>query len=283
MNLKNSSQEESMYQGRKAYAIVLAAGSGRRMHSKTKKQFMEVLGKPLFAWSADCFDRHPSIDGIVLVTGEEDVSYMEALTSSEGACTLEKLVAVIPGGKERYHSVYAGLRKIAELENMTMETVDDEDPGQNGCGKAPASEASGEAKSLDPLILIHDGARPMLTEAMIDDALRYAEKYQAAVIGMPVKDTIKILDPDHFVKETPERSSVWLMQTPQSFDFSLIHRAYTALIEQETRGQLMIPVTDDAMVVEAFTGQRVKVIPGSYQNIKVTTPEDLRIAELYLS
>lgn len=272
-----------MYQGRKAYAIVLAAGNGRRMHSKTKKQFMELRGKPLFLWSADCFDRHPSIDGIVLVTGEEDVPYMEALTAADGAFPLEKRVAVIPGGKERYHSVYEGLKKIGELEERVEKAIPSiaraADTGSSGTSEA----AQGESITDDPLVLIHDGARPMLTEDMIDDALHAAEKYHASVIGMPVKDTIKILDDHHFVKETPERSAVWLMQTPQSFDFSLIYRAYTALIEKEQRGQLMIPVTDDAMVVETFTGQRVKVIPGSYENIKVTTPEDLGIAELYLS
>ena len=257
-----------MYNGRKVYAIVLAAGSGRRMHSKTKKQFMEILGRPLFIWSASRFDRHDAVDGIILTTGEEDIPYMEELTRSGGTCALHKLSAIVAGGKERYHSVFEGLKKVAELEQMDA-----------------ASSDTGLTSSCtqDPLIMIHDCARPMLTDVIIDDALHYAEKYHAAVIGMPVKDTIKILDADHFVKETPERSSLWLMQTPQSFDFSLIYKAYAALIRQDESGHLMIPVTDDAMVVESFTGQRVKIIPGSYENIKVTTPEDVKIAELYLN
>ena len=238
-----------MYKGRKVFAIVLAAGSGRRMHSKTKKQFMEILGRPLFSWSASRFDRHGAVDGIILTTGEEDIPYMEELTRSGGTCALHKLSAIVAGGKERYHSVFEGLKKVAELEKLDT-----------------ASSETGVTSSgtSDPLIMIHDCARPMLSDAIIDDALRYAEKYHAAVIGMPVKDTIKVLDADHFVKETPERSSLWLMQTPQSFDFSLIYKAY-------------------AMVVESFTGQRVKIIPGSYENIKVTTPEDVKIAELYLN
>ena len=257
-----------MYNGRKVYAIVLAAGSGRRMHSKTKKQFMEILGRPLFSWSASCFDRHEAVDGIILTTGEEDIPHMEELTRSDGACALHKLSAIVVGGKERYHSVFEGLKKVAELEKTDTTSSD---------------RSMSQEEAPDPLIMIHDCARPMLTEAIIDDALHYAEKYHAAVIGMPVKDTIKILDADHFVKETPERSAVWLMQTPQSFDFSLIYKAYAAMIDQEARGHLMVPITDDAMVVESFAGQRVKIISGSYENIKVTTPEDVKIAEYYLS
>ncbi len=270
-----------MYEGRKVYAIVLAAGSGRRMHSKQKKQFMEVLNKPLYSWSAERFDAHPAVDGIIITTAEEDIPYMEALTGygksvsdvtstselSETKYPLKKLSAIISGGKERYNSVYNGLSKIKELENI--KDISDTDQ-------------ISDAKS-DPIVMIHDCARPMLTKAIIDDALHYAAKYHAAVIGMPVKDTIKIIDAEHYVKSTPERSSVWLMETPQSFDFSLIYNAYQKLIDQENAGRLMIPVTDDAMVVETYTGSRVKVVAGSYENIKITTPEDIKVAEMYLS
>lgn len=252
-----------MYHGRKVYAIVLAAGNGRRMHSRTKKQFLEILGRPLFSWSMDCFDRHPAVDGIVLTTGEEDVEYMRQMTAPDGICPIRKASQVVKGGRERYHSVYEGLKAVYAWK-----------------GGDPSAQPSFGPE--DPIVMIHDCARPMLTAAMLDDALHGAEKYHAAVVGMPVKDTIKILDADHFVKTTPERSAVWLMQTPQSFDFSLIYTAYERLIRQEKDGRLLVPVTDDAMVVESFTGQRVKVIPGSYENMKVTTPEDVRIAELYL-
>lgn len=270
-----------MYEGRKVYAIVLAAGSGRRMHSKQKKQFMEILNKPLYSWSAEQFDAHPAVDGIIITTAEEDIPYMEALTGykkpvsnvtsatemSETIYPLKKLSAIISGGKERYNSVYNGLTKIKELENI--ENVSNADQIND--------------VASDPIVMIHDCARPMLTSAIIDDALHYAAKYHAAVIGMPVKDTIKIIDAEHYVKSTPERSSVWLMETPQSFDFSLIYTAYQKLIDQENAGRLMIPVTDDAMVVETYTGSRVKVVAGSYENIKITTPEDIKVAEMYLS
>lgn len=271
-----------MYEGRKVYAIVLAAGSGRRMHSKQKKQFMEILGKPLYTWSAEQFDSHSAIDGIIITTAEEDIPYMETLTgikkngTSDIYCTcdsekrypLQKLTAIIPGGKERYNSVYNGLNEIRKIEHL---------PETDFTSDLTVSDET------NPIVLIHDCARPMLTHAIIDDSLHYAAKYHAAVIGMPVKDTIKIIDEEHFVKSTPERSSVWLMETPQSFDFSLIYSAYSKLIKKEKEGRLMIPVTDDAMVVETFTGARVKVVAGTYENIKITTPEDVKIAETYLS
>ncbi|ETP73102.1 2-C-methyl-D-erythritol 4-phosphate cytidylyltransferase [Lachnospiraceae bacterium JC7] len=271
-----------MYEGRKVYAIVLAAGSGRRMHSKQKKQFMEILGKPLYTWSAEQFDSHPAVDGIIITTAEEDIPYMETLTEfrKSGASDiystcdtaktypLQKLSAIIPGGKERYNSVFNGLNEIRKTEHIS-DTSSDSDVAISG--------------DADPIVMIHDCARPMITHAIIDDALHYAAKYHAAVIGMPVKDTIKIIDEEHFVKSTPERSSVWLMETPQSFDFSLIYSAYKKLIQKESEGRLMIPVTDDAMVVETFTGARVKVVAGTYENIKITTPEDIKIAETYLS
>lgn len=279
-----------MYEGRKVYAIVLAAGSGRRMHSKQKKQFMEILGKPLYTWSAEKFDAHPAVDGIIITTAEEDIPYMETLTefgkktgSSDLYSTcdstktyhLQKLSAIIAGGKERYNSVFNGLKEIIKLEGLS----ESDSFFKEGSGKSEIAIS----KEKDPIVMIHDCARPMLTNAIIDDALHYAAKYHAAVIGMPVKDTIKIIDEEHFVKSTPERSSVWLMETPQSFDFSLIYTAYSKLIQKEEAGHLMIPVTDDAMVVEAFTGSRVKVVAGTYENIKITTPEDIKMAETYLS
>ncbi len=271
-----------MYEGRKVYAIVLAAGSGRRMHSKQKKQFMEILGKPLYTWSAEQFDSHPQVDGIIITTAEEDIPFMEKVTGfgkgdtqdiystcdSTKIYPLHKLTAIVSGGKERYNSVYNGLNEIRKIEQISDTEI------------TADSTVSPEA---DPIVMIHDCARPMLTHAIIDDALHYAAKYHAAVIGMPVKDTIKIIDEEHFVKSTPERSSVWLMETPQSFDFSLIYSAYRKLIQKESEGRLMIPVTDDAMVVETFTGARVKVVAGTYENIKITTAEDIKIAETYLS
>ena len=278
-----------MYEGRKVYAVVLAAGSGRRMHSKQKKQFMEILGKPLYTWSAEKFDSHPAVDGIIITTAEEDIPYMETLTEfgkksgrmdlystcdSTITYPLKKLIAIIPGGKERYNSVFNGLNEIRKIEKLPEAAILQTDH---------ADAETQVSKTADPIVMIHDCARPMLTDAIIDDSLHYAAKYHAAVIGMPVKDTIKILDEEHFVKSTPERSSVWLMETPQSFDFSLIYTAYSKLIQKEQSGGIMIPVTDDAMVVEAFTGSRVKVVAGTYENIKITTPEDIRIAETYLS
>ena len=117
-----------------------------------------------------------------------------------------------------------------------------------------------------------------MTEEIIRHAAVGAEQYGACVVGMPVKDTIKVADKEGYASHTPDRSYLWMVQTPQAFSYDLVYGAYKKLFrEQEFTG-----VTDDAMVVERETSQKVKLIPGSYKNIKVTTPEDLAIAELYL-
>ena len=250
-----------MYKGRKVFAIVLAAGSGRRMHSKTKKQFMEILGRPLFSWSASRFDRHSAVDGIILTTGEEDIAYMQELTDRQGACPLQKLSAIVAGGKERYNSVFEGLKKVAELEKLDT--------------ASPETDVTPSGTS-DPLIMIHDCARPMITDAIIDDALHYAEKYHAAVIGMPVKDTIKVVGTDGIVTATPERSTLMAVQTPQIFTAELLKQAYAQLAAHPAA------VTDDASVVELM-GHKVATASGRYENIKITTPEDLLFAENLLA
>ena len=130
---------------------------------------------------------------------------------------------------------------------------------------------------------IHDGARPFVNEEIIQNTHEAAKEFEACVAGMPVKDTIKLADEEQNIESTPQRSKVWMKQTPQAFDYSLIKEAYTTLIEQENNGiKTSIPVTDDAMVVEYFMNQKVHLVYGSYENIKITTPEDMRIAEAFL-
>ncbi len=255
-----------MFQGRRVYGIVLAAGSGSRMQASVKKQFMELDGEALFLHSFRAFCRHPLVDRAVLVTGHDDIPYMAELLAARGTDCRAKLLDIVSGGKERYHSVWKGLQRIAAEEART--------------GESDNAFASTEADT--PLVLIHDGARPLLTEDLLTASIEAAAAYHAAVLGMPVKDTIKLLDEENFVSETPDRHRLWLMQTPQSFDFSLIYGAYQTLITAETAGEALPPITDDAMVAEHFTNSRIKIIPGSYENIKVTTPEDLPMAELFL-
>ena len=128
--------------------------------------------------------------------------------------------------------------------------------------------------------MIHDGARPFIDDAIIERCAQGVEKYKACVAGMPVKDTIKIADEDLFAVQTPNRSNVWMVQTPQTFERTMIWDAYKTIIAEEQSGKT-ISVTDDAMVVEKMTDYKVKMILGSYENIKITTPEDLQIAQLF--
>lgn len=224
-------------------AIVLAAGQGRRMNSAVQKQFLLLNGRPLLLYSLEAFQKS-KIDRIILVTGKEEIEYCrEEITVPYGITKVDTIVA---GGRERYHSVYEGL-KAAE-----------------GCEE----------------ILIHDGARPLVTEKMIHDALDGARKYGACIVGMPVKDTIKVSDQEGFVASTPDRSHLWQIQTPQAFHYSWIRGAYDRLFSREEYQQ---GVTDDAMVLETMTDHRVRLIEGSYGNIKVTTPEDMAVASALLN
>lgn len=226
---------------RKNTAIVLAAGQGKRMNSKVQKQFLELGGKPLLYYSLKCFQDSGMIRDIILVTGAESVPFCkEEIVEKYG---LTKVTKVIPGGKERYDSVYEGL--------LSCENSD--------------------------FVLIHDGARPFITEEIIRRGIQGVEKTGACVIGMPSKDTVKIADTQGYVAETPERSSVWTIQTPQIFEYNLIREAH-----EKIRCRDMSAITDDAMVVEQETGVKIVLVEGSYKNLKITTPEDLDIADIFL-
>ena len=222
-------------------AIVLAAGQGKRMHSKIQKQFMELNGMPVLCYSLRCFQESPLIQDIILVTGEESISYCkEEIVQKYG---FTKVSAVIPGGKERYDSVYAGLCECRDCE----------------------------------YVLIHDGARPFVTEEILKRGLQKVKETGACVIGMPSKDTVKLSDEEGYVKETPNRKCVWTIQTPQIFLYSLIREAHDSIRQKD-----MSKITDDAMVVEQEKGTKIRLVEGSYQNIKITTPEDLDVAETFL-
>ena len=222
-------------------AIVLAAGQGKRMHSKVQKQFLEIQGYPVLYYSLRCFQESPLIQDIILVTGEESISYCkEEIVQKYG---FTKVSAVIPGGKERYDSVYAGLCECRDCE----------------------------------YVLIHDGARPFVTEEILKRGLQKVKETGACVIGMPSKDTVKLSDEEGYVKETPNRKCVWTIQTPQIFSYSLIREAHDSIRQKD-----MSKITDDAMVVEQEKGTKIRLVEGSYQNIKITTPEDLDVAETFL-
>lgn len=221
--------------------IVLAAGSGKRMNANVQKQFMEVHGRPLIYYALKAFEES-RVDRIILVTGAENLEYCRHdIVEHYG---FSKVVAVVVGGSERYHSVYNGLQ---------------------------AAEGS-------DYVLIHDGARPVATAEMINALIDEVQKNKACISGMPVKDTIKITDADGVVESTPDRSRLWAVHTPQAFDYGLICEAH----ERFRNAGCPAGVTDDGMLVEKYTDHAVKMVPGSYANIKVTTPEDLPLAKILL-
>ena len=225
---------------KKNVAIVLAAGQGKRMNSKVQKQFLLINEKPVLYYTLSAFENSPLISDIILVTGKDEISYcQQEIVDKYG---FEKVRRIVAGGKERYHSVYEGIMAIDEAD----------------------------------YVFIHDGARPFVDAAIIERACVAVEEYKACVVGMPVKDTIKIADESGFASQTPDRRLVWQVQTPQVFEYPLIKNAYTKLLEEEPAG-----ITDDAMDVETMTDHKVKLVEGSYRNIKITTPEDLEIATVF--
>lgn len=223
-------------------AVVLAAGSGRRMGTKVHKQYLLMGGKPVLFYSLNAFQRSKYIDEIVLVTGAGEEEYCR--TSIVERYGFDKVSQVVCGGAERYHSVWNGLQTVRR----------------------------------EGYVFIHDGARPFVDEMIIARAYQCVREHKACAAGMPVKDTIKITDKDGFVKDTPDRNTLWLIQTPQVFEVNLLTEAYSMLMQQED-----IKVTDDAMVVEQMLHYPVKLFHGTYENIKITTPEDLVIGEGFLS
>ena len=231
----------------KTVAIVLAAGSGSRMNSDVKKQYMEIGSKPLIYYSLKAFEES-IIDDIVLVVSRGDVSYVTKEIVEK--YKFDKVTAVVEGGLARYHSVRLGLQAAAA-----------------DCDYA----------------FIHDGARPFINRDIILRALQAVKEYKACVVGMPAKDTIKIADEKGFAASTPDRNLMWTIQTPQCFSYNMILDLYQRLDREE--GDLMakgINITDDAMVVEYYTDTKVKLVEGSYDNIKITTPEDIAVAEAIL-
>ena len=233
----------------KCTAIVLAAGQGKRMGTKIQKQYLEIDGKPILYYSLQAFEQSELIDEIVLVVGTGQSDYCKTQMVSKYG--FKKVKTIVEGGKERYHSVANGINAISWENDM---------------------------------VFIHDGARPFVTEEILQRAYDEVLSSHACVVGMPVKDTVKIADNNRNVVNTPNRSNVWQIQTPQVFDMDLITQAYDKLIKQEEMLlKQNVAITDDAMVVECFSDVQVKLVEGSYQNIKITTPEDIDIAKVFIA
>lgn len=233
-------------------AIILAAGTGTRMQSSVAKQFMPLNDKPLIWYALNCMEKSKIIDDIVVVTQKEDIPYMKKeIVTKYG---FRKVDAIVAGGKERYESVSNALKIIGSPKRRF--------PNKDG------------------YVFVHDGARPFVTEELLEKLYDETSKYRATAAAVPSKDTIKLVDERGFVVQTPNRKVVWNVQTPQVFRTPVIQSAYEGLkLHMEKIRERRIAITDDAGVVEIFTSNRVKLVESYYENIKITTPDDMVYAE----
>lgn len=231
-------------------AIVLSAGQGTRMGTSVQKQYLMLEDRPVIYYALKTFEESAVVDDVVLVVGKEQEEYARIhIVEKYG---FHKVRSIVEGGKERYDSVFCGLKAAL-------------------CSKDGTPVRDG-------YVFIHDGARPFLNEDMLLRLYDGVEKYRACVAGMPSKDTVKLVDTHNYAQQTPERKYVWSVQTPQVFENSLIMDAYSKMMGEDCEG-----ITDDAMVVERYANIPVKLVEGSYRNIKITTPEDMEIARVFLN
>lgn len=223
-------------------AIVLAAGVGSRMKSDVAKQYLMLGDKTILEHTLEVFQESEVIDEIILVVGEADVMECGRMFFSDDRFT--KVMQIIAGGKERYNSVQIGLQCIDEETEIVM---------------------------------VHDGARPLVDEGLLVRGYEAMDGSQASIAAVPVKDTIKLVNTQGVVESTTDREKTMIVQTPQVFTASLIQEAFAKWEEIEDTD-----ITDDAMMVERYTGAKVTTFLGDYRNIKITTQEDLLLAKLYM-
>lgn len=214
---------------------------GKRMGAGSNKQYLLLDGMPILARTVQVFQNAPCIDAIYLVSPEQEIPFCrDEVVQRYGFSKVRDIVA---GGAERQHSVYNGL--------LAMEGIEPDD-----------------------VVLIHDGVRPFVSAQMLQEAAEAARASGAAVVAVPVKDTVKVVK-EGVVTETPPREELWLAQTPQAFRYGLIRGAHDAAAAEGFLG------TDDTSLVER-QGETVHVVQGDYRNIKITTPEDMVLAEAFM-
>ncbi|MBP7175234.1 MAG: 2-C-methyl-D-erythritol 4-phosphate cytidylyltransferase [Thermoclostridium sp.] len=223
----------------KTSAIIVAAGKGSRMNAKTNKQYLMLSNRPVLAYTLEAFEHTEIISEIILVIHPDDHQLFKECILPYG---FSKITAVVDGGADRQASVYNALAQV--------------------------SPESG-------IIAVHDGARPLIAPKVITDSTETAAKYGAACVGVPVKDTIKQVSPELTVIDTPDRSVLWAVQTPQTFQRDILINAHEKALSEGYRG------TDDSVLVERL-GVKVKMVMGSYANLKITTAEDLVFAGAFL-
>ena len=220
-------------------AIIVAAGKSERMGGGADKAFLNLGSRPIVAWSLLAFEKNSDIDSIVLVVRKDQITAAKAVARMFGISKLGKVVA---GGTRRQDSVQAGLKEV---------------------------------DSDTRIVVVHDGARPCVTQEVISDVIKSARRGSAAVTGHRIRDTVKIVEKGITVSSTVDRTKYWTVQTPQAFPVSMLRKAY-AKVEEEDK-----EVFDDAQAVE-LSGDAVKICESEKPNIKITTPEDIQVAAAIL-
>ena len=220
-------------------AIIVAAGKSERMGGGTDKAFLSLGPKPVVAWSLLAYEKNTDIDKIILVVRKDQLTAAKAVAKMFG---ISKLFKIVPGGTRRQDSVQAGLKEV---------DVDTR------------------------IVVVHDGARPCVSQEVISEVIKSARRGGAAVSGCRIRDTVKIVEKGCTVSSTFDRAKLWAVQTPQAFPCSMIRKAYAAVEAQK------IEVSDDSQAVE-IAGETVKICESDKPNIKITTPEDLQVAAAIL-
>lgn len=220
----------------KTSVIIPAAGQGTRMNAPINKQYLTLRGKPILSYTLDVFERCSLVDEIILVINKNEFKICRQQVLNPHSYSKIKLVE---GGSTRQKSVYEGLKKVS-----------------------PQTD----------IVLVHDGARPLIKEDIIVQSIYETIQHKATIVAVPAKNTIKVVEKDGFVEYTPNRDFLFEIQTPQTFTYDLLLDAHEKAIQEDVEG------TDDAFLVERMCVP-VKIVRGHYNNIKITTPEDLIIAE----
>jgi 2-C-methyl-D-erythritol 4-phosphate cytidylyltransferase len=228
----------------KVAAIIAAAGLGKRMRQDTPKTYLQLAGKPILIHTLEIFEKVPEVNEVLVVVHPEDLEFCQEEVID--AYPLKKVLRLVPGGKERQDSVYHALKALKK-----------------------------KAADLD-VILVHDGVRPLVDPALVRKVVAAAKRHGGAILGIPCQDTLKRVNSKGVVVDTVDRTELWQVQTPQAFQAALLWRAYQEAME---RG---FYATDEAALVEAL-GETVVMVPGTCLNLKITTPDDLRMAEAILA
>jgi 2-C-methyl-D-erythritol 4-phosphate cytidylyltransferase len=223
-------------------AIIAAAGVGQRMKQETPKPYLLLGGKPILAQTLMAFEAVPEVHEVMVVVNPDDLDYCQEMVITPYG--FKKVLRLVPGGKERQDSVYHALKVLQNEEDLEI-------------------------------ILVHDGVRPFVTPELVRRVIQGARRHGAAILGWPAHDTLKRVNERGQVLETLVRRDIWQIQTPQAFQATLLWRAFVEAYSRDFYG------TDEASLVEEL-GHPVEVVPGSPFNLKITTPEDLELAEVLI-